>query len=204
MTRRAGFTLLELLVVIGVLSVVGTLGMTALSAVTGHYRTQSLRMDIATRADRAFAEMQADFGRALASGRGAHAIRGERRLEEVQRYGRVPLEDDAVTLPIESVHPDTGLAEHLSVRYAIDRSGPVPVLKRTLGPLGADPPQGASFDIVRGVLSMTVEFYDGATWRRGWDEARHPRAVRVSLVAQDPDRPFEQVARAAEFTVHVP
>lgn len=202
--RAAGFTLAELLVVIAVLSVVSTLGMTAFSAVTGHYRTQSVRMDLATRAERGFAQVQDDVGRVLPTGRGAPAIRGERRMEETLRYGRVPLEDDALTLPIESVHPETGLAEHLSVRYAIDRGGPVPVLRRTLGPLGADPPAGASIEVLRGVLSMTVEFHDGTGWRRGWDGPRHPRAVRVAIVAQDPDRPFEQVARRAEFTVHVP
>jgi prepilin-type N-terminal cleavage/methylation domain-containing protein len=203
-TRAAGFTLFEMLVVIAVLSVVSTIAVTSFSSVTSYYRTTSLRMDLAVRADAVFSEIQQDFARLAPSSRDGVAIWGERRLEETQRYGRVPLENDFFVLPIASQDPKTGLNERIAVMYSIDRSGPLPTLKRTLGPADARPPAGAQLDVATGVLSMAVEYTDGkGAWQRTWAGPGHPAAVRVSLTLRDENRPMEQVARVAEFTVNV-
>lgn len=203
-SHRAGFTLFEMLVVIAVLSVVSTVAVTAFSSVSSYYRTTALRMDLAVRADAVFNAMQQDFARLAPSNRDGVAIWGERRLEETQRFGRVPLENDFLVLPIASFDPKSGLSERIAVMYAVDRTTTVPTLKRTLGPADAHPPAGAQSDVAEGVLSMTVEYTDGVNgWQRVWPGPAHPSAVRVSLTLRDPNRAWEQVARVAEFTVNV-
>jgi type II secretion system protein J len=201
--RRRGYTLLELLTVLAVLAVLSTIGMSIFYRVTDLWHVTSLRNDLNASAVNAFEMMRRDFGQTLSAKLSGVPIVGERRLEEKKRYGLVQLEDDRVTIQVQSAHPETGRIERFSALYKIDREAPVPALVRTLGALGANPPAGARQVVVEGVLAMRLEYYDGMSWQPEWKQAALPEAVRATLVMTDKDRPWEQISRQAEFAIHV-
>ncbi len=205
-----GFTLIELLTVLAVLSVLTTIGISLFFSVGDQWRVANLRLDLSRTADNAFAAMRQDFGRVIASRRGGAPLRGEERYEEKPvsgahpRFGVQRLESDVIIAPVEGVDPQSGLPERYAVMYHIDRSGTVPALVRTLGPLGEPAPAGARQVIAEGVAAMRAEFHDGENWHTGWDRPEMPKAVRISLAVMHPDRPWEQVARKAVFDLFVP
>jgi type II secretion system protein J len=203
MTKRNGFTLLELLTVLAVLSVVSTLGVTAFFKITDYWQVTTLRQQMHVNSEQAFGSMRDDFGNLLSYQLSGFALSGTARLEDEKRYGRVPLEDDAVVFPITYVNPLTEQREQRMVRYGIDRVGVVPRLVRHTGPLGSERPSDQEEVIAEGVLSMRCSYFDGAQWRSEWPAGPLPEAVRVSLVMQDPDRPYEQIARTQVFTLKV-
>lgn len=201
---RRGFTLIELLVVIAVLAVVSTIGMRAFFSVTDGWRQLSLRTALSERATAAYVTFQRDLGQVSSARLGGVAIAGQSRLEEAKRYGRVPLEDDLVTLPVQlPTAPGAPPTQRLQVTYQIDRSTDPPALVRREAALGSAPGDGAAQVVAAGVLALRVEYYDGAAWARTWSAAQHPKALRVGLVLQDADRPYEQTARTAVFAVAV-
>ena len=204
MRRRSGFTLIELLAVLAALSVITALGTGLLFRVVDAWRTTALRMDLGNTVETVFASMQRDFDSVLSARRSGVPLHGEERtFEDNQRFWRMGLENDRVILPLEAKNPQTSLAEPIAAMYQIDRSGCVPTLYRVLGPLGANPPEGAQEELAQGVLSMRLEYTDGKTWARTWNRAALPEAVRVSLVLMDTDRPFEQISRKRDFTIYV-
>lgn len=202
-SRRRGYTLMELLTVLAVLAVVSTIGMTILFRVNDYWNVTSIRSNLNAAAETAFATMQRDFDQVLSAKRSGISMTGSRRLEEKKRYGLVQLEDDRVTLPVETVQPETGQIERYNVMYHIARDGSTPILMRTLGALGANPPAGANHVVLEGVLSMRVEYHDGVSWLPEWNQPLLPEAVRVWLVLINPDRPWEQISREAVFAIHV-
>lgn len=200
---RRGFTLVELLVVIAVLAVVSTIGMRAFFMVSDGWRQQSLRVALTERATAALDSLQRDLAQVCSARLGGVAISGQSHLEESKRYGRVPLEDDVIVLPVHQRNTPEGAEVRQQVRYEIDRSGSVPKLVRRVAPLGSAPEEGAALEVAAGVLSMRLEYFDGTTWQRAWSAATQPLAVRVGLVLQDLDRPYEQTARSAVFAIAV-
>jgi hypothetical protein len=130
-------------------------------------------------------------------------VRAVRAMEEGKRYGRVPLEDDRLVLPISAYNPVSGGMERMTVMYHIDRQG-VPRLVRTMqGGYTKSDPAGAKEILAGMALSVRFECYDGTEWKAGWDAPTHPLAIRCSVTVSNVDRPDEQIARTATFPVHV-
>ncbi|MBI1319119.1 MAG: prepilin-type N-terminal cleavage/methylation domain-containing protein [Candidatus Hydrogenedens sp.] len=199
-----GFTLLELIVVLAVLSVVSTLGISAFVSVTSYYNTTARRMALDERARQVFESIQEDCAMMVPSGFAGCSVFSKRQMEETKRYGRVPLENDQMVLPIAFYNPVTEATNRASVLYAIDRSEAQPRLIRRLeGGFGNPAPQGAEEIVAEGVLAMRIDYFDGKRWLPEWTAAQHPDAIRVSLVLQDLDRPYEQVARKCAFPIQV-
>ncbi len=202
--RRAGFSLVEMLVVLAMLGVVSTVGIGAFVSITGSYRTTEKRMDLEGVAQRALASIGEDCSLLTSSRLAGTALRGVRSMEDAARYGRVPLEDDHIVLPVSYRNPLEQRMERLSVAYAIDRSEAPARLVRTMqGGYGHETPSGATETIAIGVLSMRIDYFDGTTWKENWSAEQHPLQVRVSVTVFDLDRPYEQVARSATFPIRV-
>lgn len=202
--RRAGFSLIEMLVVLAVLSVVTTLGVSAFASITGSYRATQRVFNLEHVAQQVFESVERDCAAVTSAELCGVAVRGERKMEEQVRYGRVPLENDRLILPISYYNPVQGGVERMMAMYQIERgAGPARLVRTVQGGYSAEPPGGASTVVAEGVLSIRFEFFDGKTWQQGWDATAHPSAVRCSVTVFDLDRPGEQISRSAAFPIRV-
>ncbi|HOZ46102.1 MAG TPA: prepilin-type N-terminal cleavage/methylation domain-containing protein [Candidatus Hydrogenedentes bacterium] len=220
--RHRGFTLLELLVVIVLMGVATTLGGTILLRVMDNFRHVSARVELDAMVDRAFEQMRKDFADALSAELSGVSFVSmsedltEEVSEEVSEEADtaspegLSLRNDMMILPIRtSTGPDQPPIG-AKIRYRIERENARSVLVQTIGDLATDIPIGGRIEVIprANVLAMRVEYAgrDGkwvnAADDEGWFD-KLPRAVRVSLVVAHQDRPFEQVARAKVFPIHV-
>ncbi len=199
-----GFTLIELLVVLAILSVVTTLGVTAFSSITGNYRATQRAMKLESVTQQIFSSLQTDCESVTSAELCGVPTRGVRAMEEQDRFGRVPLENDRLVMPINYFNPLQGSIERMMVMYHIERgAGPAKLLRTIQGGYSKDDPAGATAVVAENVLSVRFEFFDGAKWQVGWEGATHPSALRCSVTVFDEDRPGEQISRSAAFPIRV-
>lgn len=204
LSRRSGFTLFELLVVIAVLSVVSGLGVYTYIGFSSLWRDQRARAELDQQAALVFQWLRRDAANLLPAHWDGAGILGEEGAYQDPRYLRVTLQSDQLTLPVRGVHPETSLPEYYRARYHIVREGGVPALHRTLGGMDTVYANGASTPIARGVMDLHFEYHDGREWVAGWQREEHPEAVRVSITlgAGEPEY-HEQISRAAVIPLRV-
>ena len=207
---RRGFTLVEMITVLAVLTVVSTLGTMAYLQIDGRWRTVHKRAELHAAADAIFVQMRGDFANLLAPRRTGLSLSGETdtyRDQDLGGYWQVAFDDDRLVLPVELFNAAEGVAERRRVAYRVDRTASPPVLVRAERPLDAAEPAVSVTPLpaghAPGVLAMAVEYFKDGEWRRTWDRAGAPDAVRVSLTLRDINRPNEQIARRAVFAVQV-
>lgn len=202
--RHAGFTLFELLVVLAVMSVVSTIGVTAYNRVTGVWRVSALRMELGSSAETILESIRRDMENVPSARRTGLAIQGVDVLSEEVNYRRVPLDNDRLILPIVQTNLN-GMTERLAVKYHIQRDTAGNHLVRTSGPMDGSEPAGATLFLNdANVLSLDVQFLDGGAWKPVWTGPDHPEAVRVALtLAGRGTRQVEQITRSAVFPVRV-
>ncbi len=216
--RRAfcpGFSLVELLVVMAILSVVTALGTRAFFGVTDAWSKTKILKDLDSAADQAFEMMAQDFADTLSSdlsGIPMIGVRGDSESREHRYFDRM-FADDSVILPIQS----TGIGEgnlnggRLMYRVRRERGGErlEHTLVRTVGPLTTgSPPVGGLLPVISpdraDVLRLRIEYADAeGQWQPSWRHPELPRAVRVSMTLAHPDQYDRQVARKAVFPIHV-
>lgn len=201
--RQGGFTLFELLVVLSVMSVVSTIGVTAYIRVTDLWRVSAMHMELGATAEDIFENIRRDMENVASSRRTGQAIQGMDVLSEAALYGRVPLDNDRFILPILQTGA-SGTSERLAVKYHVQREGTPNQLTRTLGPMDGSEPAGASQSIADNVLALDVEYLSGGAWQPAWSGAVQPEAVRVNVTVSGAGQwQAEQVTRSAVFPVYV-
>ena len=200
---RNGFTLLELLIVIGLMAVVSTLGVRAFFLVSSLWCDVERAAELDQTAEESiFAGMRKDFNEILPPevvGQALVGTRGDVKNNEMF-YG-VALADDAVVFPVRVIDADTGRELALSVMYRINR--PTGRLLRTTGPLGDPAPIAEETKVADGAIGFCVEYPGENGWVREWKSEALPQAVRVSVTLMRPGNPFIQVARKSIFPLHV-
>ena len=199
----AGFTLLELLVVIVLLGVATDLGMVMFSKMSDAWKRTTVLTDLDARATDAFNEMRQDFAEVVSSKISGVALSGKVRTAQDDRFFMMPLEDDQVAIPVDLPTGTNGLTQRATVRYQVEREKGRHVLMRA-----TELPGNVSnnLKVADGVLGIRFEYLGrepGSTWEKGWSKPVMPGAVRVSLTLMDPDRYYEQASRKAVFSIHV-
>lgn len=198
-----GFSLIELVVAIGLLGVVSTIAVGMFVRMSDLWADMEAQVEMNDRAEYALARIEEDLTE-LVSLRtaGAPLVVTDAVHQDDRYFWAIDLADDAITLPTRVLQREDGIRRWVQVTYAVDRS--TWTLMRS-----ATAPGGAS-DAARPVIAATgvVQFNvscrgrDGA-WRAAWNDPEPPEAIRVSLVMMNPGRPWQQIARTAVYRVRV-
>jgi len=205
-SQRAGLTLIELITGIAVLSILSTIGMGVLTSAMDGWSVAKIHRKLDLDAWDAFGQMRQDFDRVASSSlTGVSLAGGEHRNDDADRTGMTRM-DSFFIVPV-SAGQGKGADKMASVMYHLVREeGKPAVLRRTMGPLGANPPKGADLELLGGntPLGLRAEFEDAqGQWHNEWKEPALPEAVRVSLTLCDANRPNEQIVRKSVFALHV-
>lgn len=205
-----GFTLLELLVVLSILGVVTTIGTMAFVGVTGAWNERKSIAELDAQARQAIESIRQDLANALSTELAPVGFRGvSRDIETDRTFPPAVLADDEFAFPVQSATGSETLEVAAQVGYRVDRSGDMGRLIRTVGPIEKAFPTTNQQEVIprAGVLGFSVQYLaDSANplWADRWALNPMPRAVRVSIVLEDPDRPNEyQVTKEAVIPIHV-
>lgn len=201
--KTRGFTLLELIVALTVLSVVSTIGITGFFRITEHWNDTVLTMRLNNEATGAFESFAADFQTVLSEQVAGNEIRGlQADMEDNVRFWRMSFEDDRIIMPVERHHPITGDRERLMIDYAIERNGGSGRLVRGVTDFAASG-DGVRTVVANDIAGMRIQYFDGRDWRSQWDASSMPKLVRVSLSVMDNARPDRHISRVAVFRIQV-
>jgi prepilin-type N-terminal cleavage/methylation domain-containing protein len=205
--RPTGFTLLELIIVLALMGVATTMGSVMFVRVTDTWNRTSTRIELYAKANAVFDQMGQDFSEVVSAKLTGATIRGASQIFRDNRRFKAALEDDQITIPVETVAGPDGRVQRLDVRYHIQRTGGANALMRTVNLPGAPPnAAGTSVKVADGVIAMRIEYLGKrpeAVWQEEWTRPRTPGTVRVSVTLADPDRFYEQVSRKAVFPIKV-
>ncbi len=209
--ERRGFTLLEIVVVTGLMGLAVTLGFSVINRVLTTWRGISTVAELDATADRIFEKVGADLSNVVSprlSGTGLIAVNG---VMPGTSGGAGPRESDRIVLPVRArIGPDESDSA-VRVMYKMERRNGRCPLVNTIGDFLTDIPIGGRVELAPDVdcLVFRVDFADeSGDWvprddEGGWFKQTLPRAVRVSMVLADADFPYRQVSRTRIFPLHV-
>ncbi len=207
--RRAGFSLLEILIVLSILAVVSTLGISAFVTVTTAWNERKALTELDAQAEEAFEAIRRDLADTLSYELSGVALSGASRA--AIDTGTVPAAhnaDDRVAFPIQgAVEGPTG-QQAAKVGYRVDRSADEHSLVRTIGALDAGFPTTGAQEVIPGArtIAFRAEYLSDdpdQLWEAEWHSPGHPKALRISLTLEDPGRPGFQISRKAVLRIHV-
>ena len=213
--RRAGFTLLEILVVISLMGVVTTLGISAFFDMSKAWQSTRTMSELDREASNAFRMIKRDFTSVVSTELSGISVRGvHRNLESVDKSGlyryfdRV-LADDAVVIPVPA--GAGGAADIDLISYSVNRADNGHRLVRTFGDVTL-PEENAlpEMDVVNPSIAEVIRFRieyssGGGEWSAEWTDSLLPQAVRISMTLEEFGQYGQhlQITRKAVFAIHV-
>lgn len=206
--RRDGFTLIEILVAITIMSVVTTIGLRMFVLITGQWREQRSMTYLNTQANNAFREIERDLTDALSAEISGVAIRGYDETKSGQGFNAAPDQSDRIVIPVQGAAKQSSLANAWSVQYRLaEDSEGKNVLYRSVGKLGTENPSNGRQTYMpdANVVRFDITYATGGDenpWVSSWNSDMNPKAVRVSMTISDPEYPFRQISRKEVYTVH--
>lgn len=204
--RSGGFTLIELIVVIGLLAVVTAMGTRMFSIMTQTWNETRAMTELDAEAERIFDSFGRDVENTLASNLAGQTVLGVRHEIDDPRIHKARLDDDSIVIPVQGTAEEGPMAGGGRVRYTIDRVGGRQVLTRTIGPFTAETPQAGRIDVSgrANVTQLRLEYADSrGNWHDRWTQSEHPRIVRMNITLEHPTRSYIEITRKAAFFIHV-
>lgn len=209
-----GFTLFEIIVVIGIMGVVSTMGAVIFSRVTTYQSELSVKVALEEKAAGAIEAIRADLADCISAEESGVPLRSFDKPYKsdnvASQYFDRQLASDEIIVPVRSRLGAAGeLETEATVRYRVDRASDQHRLVRTVGGLRDLMPAGSESERVSDadVSRLVFEFADPLNndeWTSEWLEKQHlPSAVRVSITLKDRDRPWIEIAREAVIPIHV-
>ncbi len=99
--RHRGFTLIEIIVVIGLLGVISTLGSVLFYKMSDGWQRILVRAELDAKADRIFNSMRADFAHVLSANLSQVPLRGFEDQARLEMLEHVPVADDRIVIPVQ-------------------------------------------------------------------------------------------------------
>lgn len=207
--HRAGFTLLEVLVVLAILGVVSTLGTSAFVTITSAWNERKALTELDAQAEKAFEFIRQDLSDALSYELSGVAITGTSR--DAVNTDTVPAAhnaDDSVSIPVQGAAAGRVRQRAAMVTYSVDRGTAEGSLIRTAGNLDDNFPTTGRQEVIprAHTVAFRAEYLSDdpdRLWETEWHGPGHPKALRISLTLEHPDRPDLQISRKAVLRVHV-
>ena len=207
---KYGFSLMEVIVSIAILSIVSTIGVSMFIKVTDAWRIANARAELYRTGDRVLEQIRDDISRMVSSDMSGVSVNGLSRyyVEESSDspLWRVRREDDKMLLPVEVPVDGTGNTRRFLVHYEIDHQTAPSALVRNTTPFGVYVSDNDGSILLESVLSLRIEYLeqnaspdDQSAWVTQWDATYNPRAIRVSLVMSNPLRLDQQISRQATY-----
>ena len=213
--RRAGFTLIEILVVISLMGVVTSLGISAFVDMSEAWKSTRTMSELDREASNAFRMIEQDFASVVSTELSGISLRGIHRDLESSEKGASPryfdrvLADDAIVIPVPAGaggEADIGL-----ISYSVNRADNSHRLVRTFGDITLREDQSlVEVDVVNPnvaeVIRFRIDYSDSAgEWSAEWTDTPLPQAVRVSMTLEQPGKYGQhlQITRKAVFAIHV-
>lgn len=202
---KAGFSLIELLTVIAVLGVVTTLGTRMFVWVSSEWNSTRAQVELSDQAMEIIDSFREDCNHILSSRLVQRGLAGASGEDRTKTYKSVPvaLSMDSVSFPIQVNNVATGRVERNMVQYSVVQVEGVGQLHRVESGLDGEEIRSTVIAPDAGVLALSLSYGDGGVWRDTWAKKTLPDAIRVEVVLQDPDRPYEQIARQADIAIQV-
>ncbi len=209
---RGGFTLVELIVAGVIIAGITAAVASSLSMALRAQRMSATRQEALMRADAAALRIARDVKNLVRDGDLFYA-----RVAIVDREvdGRARDEMLVYSRSMEMVRPlgDGAEGGEFEVQYRLvdgregrDRAGGV--LLRRVDPVPDEVAGGGGvvFPVVEGVLSVSIEAFDGAAWQREWDSdlEGYPYAVRITVSAASDDGSVVEFARRTVSVARTP
>lgn len=201
--KQAGFTLLELLVVVAIIGVVTTMGAMMFGELLRVWRVLETRAELDQQAQNALNTIGKDLAATIPPSLAELSIEGFQRPDNPEGLA------DMISFPIRLPTAD-GPTLSGSVSYhvrVIEEEGKVgETLVRQMALLGDATSIPEPVTIAEGVVALAIEYLPGkgAEWQTEWSQEDLPEAVRVSITLTDADNPAgPEVARKAIFPIKV-
>lgn len=203
-----GFSLVEMIVVLGMLAIISSMGAVAFSRVSTMWNDIRAQAELDQSLDDAFNTFQEDLADTLSAGLSGEAILGIRQNAQDERYFDRVLGDDVIVLPVQHTATGVRMRSGSKIAWRVDRESEVHRLVRTSGELNERIPEGPSVDIIGEAELVRLRFEyvspnQPGKWLDEWNADTQPAAVRMSMVVADPRHPWVQVSRKAVFPVNV-
>jgi len=203
-SSHPGFTLLEMIVVMSLMGVVGTIGLTGFFRMTEYWGALQENLRLNKSAANAFDSFSKDVENMLSSEVAGVSLQGVHAdTEDNIHFWRITFEDDAVTFPAQIINPLTQEFERLLITYSIRRGEEEPCLARSTALLERPGETTNATVIAENVTGMRIQYFDGKTWHGEWNQPVAPKLVRISLSLINGNRTDGQLARVATFAVQV-
>jgi len=206
---RRGFTLVEVLTAVAIMSIVTTLGVKSFTTLTSSWNETRILSKLNQSIESAFDTIHRDTEDVLSADLSGVSILGEHRnRENVREFEKAADADDRIVLPVQGNVSGRSLKISASVQYSVDRNAGGLELVRTIDQLGSSAPAKGRQVVLAdaNTTRFRVEYATGDPgnpWASTWNEARLPLAVRISVVAASPDRPWLQVSCKRVFPINV-